>query len=160
MPWSEAKRVFEVESELIERIEISEEPDEAYDTIEDEIFDKLDGLDLGVASTVIALSAARCIPFSSCNAGVFGGHHRESHPLVAFYARRPIAELVLACAYDSIAGLQTNENGCLVAYADDIRVLRQFAKILIQRRNLFRDLRTPRKPKGDKGPDSGQLPLL
>jgi hypothetical protein len=75
-------------------------------------------------------------------------------------ARRPIAELVLACAYDSIAGLQTNENGCLVAYADDIRVLRQFAKILIQRRNLFRDLRTPRKPKGDKGPDSGQLPLL
>ncbi len=44
------------------------------------------GLDIGVASAVIALSAARCIPCSSCNGGAYGGSHQERHPVIAFYA--------------------------------------------------------------------------
>ena len=57
--------------------------------IENELYDgdDLRGLDIGVASAVAALSAARCIPFTSCNAGTFGGSHAETYPLVGSFAR-------------------------------------------------------------------------
>ena len=162
LPWSEAKRVFDEETGLIERIEKFTEPEEEYDAIEEELFDKLDDLDLGVASTVIAVSAARCVPFTSCNAGAYGGRHTEQHPLVGFFARVPMGKLILACAEDCPIGLHTHENGCLVAYADDIRAMRKFAATLIERRKLFRDLRMPRKAKARGASDSetGQASLF
>jgi hypothetical protein len=61
-----------------------------YEIITEELYENeswLFGLDIGVASTVIALSAARCVPFSSCNGGAYGGSHHEFHLVVAFYAR-------------------------------------------------------------------------
>src|SRR5581483_2391404 len=86
LAWREAAEILDAESTLIERIEKSSDPEQEYDAIEDELddTDALLGLDIGVASVVAALSAARCIPFTSCNAGTFGGHHAESYPLVGF----------------------------------------------------------------------------
>jgi hypothetical protein len=102
-----------------------EEPPELY------------GLDLGVASSVVALSAAHCIPFSSCNAGTFGGYHHEDYPLVAFYARPPALDLLLACAEKAGIGLVAENTGELVAYAADVLHMRAFANALIQSRNDF-----------------------
>jgi hypothetical protein len=77
LSWSEARRVYQLETKLMARVEASEDPMEEWAVIEDALYDEPDdhlyGLDLGVASSVVALSAARYVPFSSCNAGVFGG---------------------------------------------------------------------------------------
>src|SRR4051812_49326154 len=66
LSWRDAKEVYEAEGALISRIEAAHDPTEEYELIEEEACeepDGLSGLDIGVASTVIALSAARCIPF-------------------------------------------------------------------------------------------------
>jgi hypothetical protein len=75
LSWTEAKRVFALESELIGGIEQAMNVDAECESIEDRLYrsaENLHGLDLGVASTVVCLSAAKCIPFASCNGGAFG----------------------------------------------------------------------------------------
>jgi len=143
-PWSKAIRVYELEGEIIARIERANDPESEYAAIEaewDEEPPELYGLDLGVASTVVALSAVRCIPFASCNAGTFGGRHRECYPLVAFYARQRILDLLAECAVKAHIGLVVEETGELVAYATDITHMRAFADALIRRRSDFRAIR-------------------
>lgn len=148
LSWSEAKRVYAYEEKLIARIESADDPDEEYEIIDEELYEDPEGiygLDLGVASTVVALSAARCLPFASCNAGAFGGSHHESHPLVAFYGRAEMAGLLLECAEAAGAGLCNHDGGRLLVYAADIRHMRAFAHALIERRGAFRALRFPRR---------------
>ncbi len=157
MLWSAARRAFELEAELITRIENAGDSEAEYESLEDETLEAFDGLDLGVASTVFALSAARCIPFSSCNAGAFGDHHSERHPLVAFYARPAIAALLLTCAEEAQSGLTNGHGGCLVAYATDLPGLRRFAGAIITHRTAFRKLRTPRVKKPVPPGGSNQL---
>jgi hypothetical protein len=95
------------------------------------------GLDIGVASTVVALSAARCVPFTSCNGGAFGAAHYERYPLAAFFAKRATAELLLEKAAEADIGLEQGGNGCVVAFSDDIRKFRRFAEIMIRSRKQF-----------------------
>lgn len=60
-PWSDVGNVLREELELIARIEQAENPDEESELIEEEFTEDpggLMGLDIGVASTVAALSAA------------------------------------------------------------------------------------------------------
>lgn len=59
LSWSEAQRVYNLEGELIARIENGEEPDEIEDELYEEPDHHLYGLDIGVASTVAAVSARR-----------------------------------------------------------------------------------------------------
>lgn len=142
--WSEAREVYIAEEILIARIENAADPDEEYEIIEEEGAEEPDdifGLDIGVASTVVALSAAGCIPFSSCNAGAFGGLHHEWHPVVAFYARPNMVDLLLECAQEAGTGLESNETGELIIYADDIRLMRAFAAALMSRQVAFQGLR-------------------
>src|SRR3569623_1592468 len=140
--WADAETVLELERELISKIESQHEnlDEESLETelLEAEMF--LDGLDLGVASTVIALSAAGCVPFSSCNAGAFGGDHQERYPLIAFYAPRNAVDLLLSAATEAEIGL--DDGNYLVAYADDIRKLPMLASVLIEQRAKFDSLRT------------------
>src|SRR6185437_16580792 len=71
LSWLEAVRVSRLEGDLIARIESAADPTDEYDKMEEEWYEDppdLYGLDLGVASSVVALSAARSLPFSSCNA--------------------------------------------------------------------------------------------
>jgi hypothetical protein len=138
--WTTARAVFAEEAELISKIEAAAEPAEFYSDIEDEGLAGIDGIDVGVASTVFSLSAARCIPFSSCNGGVFGGHHAEVHPVVAFFSRPPIAALLLECAEEAQSGL-CNSADCLLAYADDIRAMTRFAAAITSRSKAFRKIR-------------------
>src|SRR5262245_7331020 len=53
------------------------------------------GLDLGVASSVVALSAAGCVPFTSCNASTFEPGHSAPFPIVRFYARPAMADILV-----------------------------------------------------------------
>ena len=143
--WCQAKRVYEAESEIIARIEASADPESEYHQIERELFEApaLGGLDVGVASSVVALAAAGCVPFSSCNAGSFGGEHREAFPLVVCCAKSDVCSLLVACAKEGKSGLQDSE-GYLIAYADDVRKLRDFAHNVIMRGKEFSALRSMR----------------
>jgi hypothetical protein len=135
--WSEARRTYELESSFIERIEASSDSSSELDAISEELYEDdvgLYGLDIGVASTVIALSAAGCVPGASCNGGAFGDHHHEIHPLVVFFARSQMAPLLLSLAEKSEVGLSPTFDGALLVFADDIRRMRKFADILIQNR--------------------------
>ncbi|MDP9053917.1 MAG: hypothetical protein M3N93_06390 [Acidobacteriota bacterium] len=131
--WADAQTVFELERDLMSGIESEYESldEESRETelLEAEMY--LDGLDLGVAATVIALSAAGCVPFSSCNAGAFGGDHQERYPLVAFYAPSNAVDLLLSAAAEAEIGLDGGDY--LIAYADDIRKLSAFAWALIKK---------------------------
>ena len=147
LTWLEARRAYSVEDVLLARIEASSTPDEEYHLIEDELYEDSEGiygLDIGVASAVIALSAARCVPFSSCNGGAFGGCHHESHPVVALFARPETTSLLVECAEEADCGLISGEIGNLVVYANDIRNMRAFSSAVIGGRSAFRKLRFSR----------------
>ena len=136
--WSDTSRIINKEQELTRNIEVFADSEPDSDSLAEEIIESeryLHGLDLGVASTVIALSAARCIPFSSCNGGAFGDEHEEKFPLVAFFARPQMAELLNASAEEADIALQGEEH--LIAYANDVRKMQRFARALIVRNALF-----------------------
>ena len=78
-----------------------------YDDGEEGLF----GLDLGVASCVIALWAAGRIPFSSCNGGAFGDMHHERNPLVAFFAMRAWLPVLMTMAEEANVGLINSGDG-------------------------------------------------
>ena len=145
--WNHAQRIAEVEQECIRFIEESPNPSDTgsscvadaalvhLDLDWDEIWSELGAaamLDVGVASTVVALSAFGQIPFSSCNASAFGGLHAEDYPLVIFCARPDAVHLLMECAEHSGVGLNNTDGAYhpLMVYADDVRKLRSFADVL------------------------------
>lgn len=138
--WATARTVLAYEADLISKIEAADDSDSYFEELGDEGDAGIDGIDLGVASTVFALSAARCVPFSSCNGGAFGDGHAEAHPVVAFFARPLIVKLLLLCAEESNCGL-CSRNDFLLAYADDLRVMPRFASAIIRRSREFRAIR-------------------
>ena len=147
LPWREARRVYELEGKYIERLVNSLDIEREYELIEEEmcIGPGIYGLDLGVASTVIALSCAKGIPCSSCNAGVFGGHHAEVYPVVGFYSRVEAIPILLECAEVAQVGLENSEYDTLVVYSDDIRKMRRFAHAITDRSGTFRSIHNNRK---------------
>lgn len=141
MTWSDVCRVFDLEGSLIDRLEHAEDLERECALIEDELYEDdegIFGLDIGIASTVIALSAASCIPCSSCNGGAYGGTHHELYPTVAFFAKPQQIDLLLQCATEANIGIENQESGVVVAYADDIRNMRTFAAALMEREAEFR----------------------
>lgn len=134
LDWSDAARVFALESELILRIERSCDPESESDRILEELADTPDdlhSLDIGVASCVVALSAAGCVPFTSCNAGAFGGIHGAPYPLVGFFAQKNAIDPIRSSCQRASIGLAVGDIGNLAAYASDIRRMRRFADVLI-----------------------------
>ena len=121
-------------------------------------------LDVGVASTVAALSATGCIPFTSCSAGAFRGWHYEKHPLVVFYARPEAVPLLVQCAQNADVGLENEEEiyNPLIVYSDDIRKMRDFANALSEHSADFRRLRRRGPTEAERQPvthysDPGQI---
>lgn len=138
--WTEAHESLALEKELVERVENAADPKIEIGEIEDELYEEFDnelwGLDLGVVSTVIALSAAKSIPFASCNGGAFGDRHYEDHPLVVFHAKSRSVDLLLKCAERANTGLE-NQNGGLMAYANCITDMMAFAGAIIASSDEF-----------------------
>lgn len=95
--------------------------------------DPLPHLDTGVASAVVALSVAGCVPFTSCNAGAFGGVHSAPFPIVRFFAPANVVDLLLSCAEEAGVGLQLDDDGCVELSAVQITDMMNFADTLVAR---------------------------
>lgn len=162
LPWREAKRVLALETELLARLEAAADPEDEYSVIEDELYEQdldLYGLDVGIAAAVVSLSSAGCIPFSSCNAGAFGGQHQESYPLVAFYARPEAIDLLTAAAQKADVGIENGRQGCIVLYTNDVSKMLNFAEAVIRYTSVFRQLRRPRRKTAPEEVTEDQLSL-
>lgn len=159
MTWRDYAEVAQAEDDLFALLVACDDPEEELDQLEAEAEeaeetgepDPLMGLDVGIASTVIALSAAGCIPVSSCNGGVFGRRHHERHPLVVFCAREPHLSVLNLAATEADIGLINSGDGFLLAYSGNIERMRDFARSLAAHRADFRQLRF-RRPKSSKAP--------
>ncbi|MGR4863203.1 hypothetical protein [Caulobacter sp. LARHSG274] len=91
------------------------------------------GLDVGVISAVLALSALGALTFSSCNAGGFGGRHLRSVPVVEFYLPRALAVEVLEVAEAANVGLAQTAGGLVRLYGETDYDLHRFATLLFAR---------------------------
>jgi len=154
--WRDAERVAKFESQLISRLEAVTNAEEEYEEIIDELYEDdegLFGLDIGVAAVVVGLSAAGCIPCTSCNAGAYGGTHHEQYPLVAFFAKPTHIALLLQCAEETCVGLENDESGIIIVYAKDIRDMLAFATALAASKKQFRQAaRTAADQRSETGP--------
>jgi hypothetical protein len=94
--WREARRAVKYEYRFLRRLEQAPDLDAELIVISDENYENddppLQGLDPGVAGTVLALAAMGCFTITSCNGGCFGHPHHEDYPLVGFYAGPEDAE--------------------------------------------------------------------
>ena len=146
MTWRDFEETRREEQALLARLLSTDEPEDELAEIESEAEEAdepypLMGLDVGVASTVVALSAARCTPVSSCNGGVFGRRHHESYPLVLFCARPAQVPLLLTVSVKADVGLINAGSGFLLVYAGDITKMTAFADELSSARREFREFR-------------------
>jgi hypothetical protein len=136
--WLEVGITLEEEEQVIEEIAESQDPDMAYrewfETNEEFDEPALYGFDLGTNALAAALSAARCIPFYSCNAGAFDDGHHEEYPLVAFFCPTGIFPFVFAAAEKAGAGLEYNHAGGLSIFARNVDALIGVAAALYERR--------------------------
>jgi len=150
------KDALELEERLLSR---AEGPEAQDDIDEQQEWGILLGLDVGVASSVLALSAARCVPIARCN-GMPG--HQESCPIVALYCRPPRVADLLAVAEVVHCGLENGYDGALIAYADDVKTMMEFARELMARRNKLSRIRPPKaepQPTGEAGSELTQMRL-
>jgi hypothetical protein len=165
--WEDYDETAAFEVSLVARLEALESDDDRCELLEalengddiDADFHTLMGLDPGVASAVIALSAAGCAPFTSCNGGAFGDSHYESHPLIGFFCRQALASLVFESAEAADVGLVGRAGG-LVVYSRAIGAMMSFGAALHQRREEFDAVRrsaAARAPEDDVDPDQLDL---
>jgi hypothetical protein len=147
--WTEVAEALECERFLIERSDSSDDPLQVLENEdEEEVGLKLKSLDVGVASTVLALAAARCIPCASCNGGIFGDHHHEDHPLVVFFARENWIPALLEASEIAGVGLENATEGALITYTGDIKKMLSFAAEIFKCRKTFSRLRTVKSKVG------------
>jgi hypothetical protein len=142
MSWELVEEAFAAEQAAINEFILTwVDGDEAADDDEDEEddwgeaeLDPLWSLDMGVASVVLALSAAGCVPFTSCNGGAFGGRHYEKYPLVGFYLPAELATILPAIISEAGVGLYQHGGGVFQVYARSIPGMMRFAECLLARR--------------------------
>lgn len=167
--WDDYEEAAACEADLIARLEGLEDDEarselieawESYDDPDVDIF-ALMGLDIGVASVVVALSASGCAPCTSCNGGAFGDGHHESHPLVVFFCRQALAPLLLECAEETDVGLVGAEGGLMV-YSRTIGAMRAFGAALHRRRDEIHVIKFRSIPSAntDNHVDDDQLDLF
>ena len=129
--WPDVARALAVEHRLIATLQAAEDLEAEAMRIDDERLDCFEpadglwGLDLGVASAPIALSAFGAIPVSSCNAGGFGGTHQGGYPYVAFFIGGVDPEAIISTARAAGVGLRSDTDGVAQIFgAGDLSLLR------------------------------------
>jgi hypothetical protein len=139
MSWAQVETALWQESELFDRLAAAADLDEEAAMIEEEReaadFPEEDlwGLDIGIISATLALSALGATPVSSCNAGGFGGHHVAAFPHVAFFLPRSAAAEVLAIAEEADVGLDVVQGGIARLYGRMDFDLHRFAQFALNR---------------------------
>ena len=129
--------VLEIERAIVERFMAADDIDAAAEAFDDERFEadspeeELFGLDVGVASAVVAVSALGGIPVASCNAGGFGGVHQAQEPYVAAFlpvAQGPKLERLAVAA---AVGVVVGEDGLVRVYGRSDLDLMRFAELAL-----------------------------
>jgi hypothetical protein len=136
--WEDVDRVLKRESEVLPLLGVADHADAEWENQSERISAAADGvadeffsaLDPGVASTVLALGAAGCIPFWSCNGGAFGGEHTSVVPIVRFFAKAEHITVLAAAAESSGAKLHQDEHGRCAVSTEGVDVMRAFALAL------------------------------
>ena len=141
MSWRRVREAVEFEEQVLLRFGWNTNSAEEH-LGEDGAFESLLGLDIGVASAVLALSAAKCAPISSCN-GSTG--HLDPYPLVAFFSRARRVPDLLEASEEAGCGLVNGASGYLLLYSSEIRDLLLFARALLHRRDSLSRLRSSPK---------------
>jgi len=154
LDWDDAREVLQLERVIIGRG--SGDLTAATESMSDSECTRLGDLDLGVASAVVALSAAKCAPISSCN-GSPG--HNEMYPVVAFYCRKGRVRDVLKVAELTDCGLCNGDSGVLILHAGTVQKLLSFAEVLIERRDRLRPLSRPRLARRSPSSPLGDRPV-
>ncbi|MEZ5995440.1 MAG: hypothetical protein R3C25_06770 [Hyphomonadaceae bacterium] len=136
--WEDVDRVLRRESEVLPLLSAADHAEAEWESQSERISAAADGvadeffcaLDPGVASTVLALGAAGCIPFWSCNGGAFGGDHSSPVPTVKFFAKAEYVTVLAAAAQKSGAKLHQDEHGRCAVSAEGVDVMQAFALAL------------------------------
>jgi hypothetical protein len=136
--WLEVRIAVDEERDIVDRIAKSQDPEADYrewlEGNEESDEPALHGFDLGTNALAAALSAARCLPFYSCNGGAFDEGHHEEYPLVAFFCPTGIFPFVYAAVERGGAGLEYNHAGGLTVFARNVDAMIDTAAALYERR--------------------------
>jgi|SRR5271154_3798874 hypothetical protein len=90
------------------------------------------GLDLGVTSATIALSAFGAMPVGSCNAGGFGGKHQGAYPYVAFFIGGADPDAIISIARAAGVGVRSNGVGLVQIFGSGDLDLLRFAETAVK----------------------------
>lgn len=133
MTWEDVAGALEQEERLIARLRRSTDPHDELEQIEEHRLqeDELFGLDLGVGSAVLALSALGGAPFFSCNGGAFGGQHAQTHPLVVSYMPAESVAAALGAAREAGVGMVLDDWGRVQLYATAVDPMIKFARLTL-----------------------------
>lgn len=152
--WSEVRELLDAERRLVaeasltcshsgvfmEKLESLAEKSNFRDE-----FLEIPSFDVGIISTVWAISAAGCAPFTSC-----AGHRDPPH--VDFYAKAGLIPILKEAAEMAETGLVNNSEGRLEVFAESIPRMLRFAESLMEL-SIRRDDDT--QDQGDSSVQSG-----
>ena len=136
--WLDVAHTLEVERRLIAQLQGSADLEAEAARIDDERLDCFEpseglwGLDIGVASATIALSALGAIPVGSCNAGGFGGHHQGPYPYVSFFLGGALPEFVVSISRAANVGLRSDADGLAQIFGGGDLDLLRFAETALE----------------------------
>ena len=143
--WEDATEAIALETDLIAAADTASATADDFDAILEEDLEDwqsllLDGLDFGVAGTVLALSAAGCATSTSCR-----GHHtcRPSPyeiPEVVFWADIQRARVVRDAAATTGCGFGVDDEGRASVWAPSVIEMMALARELTARRATFEGL--------------------
>ena len=137
--WDVVRTALDIETKVIDRLKMADDVEAEMSAFEEERATAFDdepalwGLDVGVASATIAISAYGSIPVSSCNAGAFGGCHSARYPYVAFFLPKDLAPEIMRCAEAADIGLLCDESGLAQIYGQGEMDLVRFAQTAWER---------------------------
>ena len=137
--WDQVEYALEREDALFQRFasaaDLDEEAELYAEEREEAILPEEDlwGLDVGVIGATLALSALGAVPFSSCNAGGFGGHHVAVFPHIAFFLPRTVAAQVMAIAEEADVGLDLVNGGIARLCGRTDYDLHRFGQVALRR---------------------------
>ncbi|MGA0534290.1 MULTISPECIES: hypothetical protein [Hansschlegelia] len=129
--------VLKIERAIVERFMAADDINAAAEAFDDERLeadspeDELFGLDVGVASAVVAVSALGGIPVASCNAGGFGGLHQAQQPYVAAFLPVDHGPKFERLAVAAAVGVVVGDDGLVRVYGRSDLDLMRFAELAL-----------------------------
>jgi hypothetical protein len=136
--WSDVARALALERRFIARLQDAKDLEAEAMRIDDERLESFEpsdglwGLDLGVTSATIALSAFGAIPVGSCNAGGFGGKHQGAYPYVAFFMGGADPDAIISIARAAGVGVRSDSAGLVQIFGSGDLDLLRFAETALK----------------------------